>query len=96
MVSDTNGVDQTIFKVSTGFSDDSGQVKISVIKWTKILASIQSLSMQIHGVLVKKIRENIEEREQAGALVATRCTLSTLRVCFWQTALQTNTNLIHI
>ena len=38
------------------------------------LASIQNLSMQIHGVLVKKIRENIEEREQAGALVATRCT----------------------
>ena len=96
MVSDTNGVDQTIFKVSTGFSDYSGQVKISVIKWTKILASIQSLSMQIHGVLVKKIRENIEQREQAGALVATRCTLSTLRVCFSQTALQTNTNLIHI
>ena len=55
--------------------------------------------MQIHGVLVKKIRENIEEREQAGALVATRCTsilLSTVRVRFWQTALQTNTKLIHI
>ena len=25
------------------------------LKWTKILATIQSLSMQIHGVVVKKI-----------------------------------------
>ena len=50
--------------------------------------------MQIRSVLIKKIRENIEEREEAGALVATRCTLSTVRVRFWQTALQTNTKLI--
>lgn len=52
--------------------------------------------MQIHTVLVKKIRENIKERGQAGALVATICTLSTVRVRFWQTAIQTNTKLIHI
>ena len=35
-------------------------------------------------------QRNIEEREQAGALVATRCTLSTVRVRFWQTLSSSN------
>ena len=45
----------------------------------KMLATIQRLSMQIHGVVVKK--NDIEEREQAGASVAIICTVSTLKDC---------------
>ena len=41
-------------------------------------------------------QENVEEREQAGASVATKCTLSTVRHCLRQRALQTNVKLIHI
>ena len=56
MASNTNGVDRTIF-AAPDFSDDSSYVKISPVKWTKIhvLATIQSLSMQIHSEVVKKI-----------------------------------------
>ena len=61
MVSDTNGVDRTIF-AAPDFRDDSGYVKISLIKWTKILATIQSLSMQIHAVVVKKISKKKSKR----------------------------------
>ena len=41
-------------------------------------------------------QENIKEKEQAGASVATKCTVSTVTDCKRQTALQTNINLIHI
>ena len=61
MASDTNGVDRTIF-AAPDFRDDSGKVKISPIKWTKILATIQSLSMQIHVVVVKKILKKKRKR----------------------------------
>ena len=37
-------------------------MKISPIKWTKIPATIQSLSMQIHGVMVKKISKKESKR----------------------------------
>ena len=60
MVSDTSGVDRTIF-AAQDFSDNSGQVKISPIKWT-ILATVQSLSMQVHAVLVKKISKKEGKR----------------------------------
>ena len=61
MASDTNGVDRTIF-AAPDFSDDPGKLKISPIKWTKILATIQRLSMQIHGVVVKKISKKESKR----------------------------------
>ena len=41
-------------------------------------------------------QENIEEREQAGASVATKWTVSIARDCYRQTALQRNVKLIHI
>ena len=44
-----------------------------------MLATIERLSMQIHSVVVKK--NNIAEREQAGASVATKSTVSTLKDC---------------
>ena len=54
MTPDMNGVDRTIFE-ALYFNDNSGWLKISLIKWMKILATIQSLRMQIYGVVVKKI-----------------------------------------
>ena len=56
-----NGVDRNIFEAPE-FSDNSGYVKISPIKWMKILATIQSLSMQIYGVVVKKISQKEGKR----------------------------------
>ena len=61
MASGTNGVDRTII-AAPDFSDDSGLVKIGPIKWTKILATIQSLSTQIHAVVVKKMSKKESKR----------------------------------
>ena len=61
MASGKNGVDRTIF-AAADCSDDSGEVKISPIKWTKIRATIQSLSMQIHAVGVKKMSKKESKR----------------------------------
>ena len=45
-------------------------------KWMKILATqLEHVDTWCGG------QENSEEREQAGALVATRCTVSTVRDC---------------
>ena len=52
-------------------------MKISPIKWTKILVTINS-ELE-HADTRCRGQENVEEREQAGASVATKCTLSTVR-----------------